>query len=232
MSKRKLAEAFNASQLDLMKALSENPEFIEIENKKIINGQNPVRINLEERLDEKKPSAIVLMRDLKGKDLDISEIADLFYTAIVVDNNFINIKMNDILEDVQSGVSKPNSAIITAVLDYTKHLKIMKNTIIDSPFINTKDLKEEFEKLGYDLSKLDKDNNSIKTLAKSAIMSKTDEDGNCKLKTTSEVVLHVLSSDCKSKLEEESMIFKSMYENLESVKVAKRNRKVRNILKR
>ena len=45
------------------------------------------------------------MRDLKEKDLDISEIADLFYRAIVIDNNFINIKMNDILEDVQSGVS-------------------------------------------------------------------------------------------------------------------------------
>lgn len=232
MSKRKLAEAFNASQLELMKALSENPEFVEVEHKKVINGQNPVRINLEERIDDKKPSAIVLMRDLKEKDLDISEIADLFYTAIVVDNNFINIKMNDILEDVQSGVSKPNGAIITAVLDYTKHLKIMKNKIIDSPFINAKDLKEEFEKLGYDLSKLDKDNNSVQTLAKSAIMSKTDEDGNCKLTTTSEVVMHVLSSDCKNKLEEESMLFKSMYESLEEVRIAKRNRKVRNILKR
>jgi hypothetical protein len=232
MSKRKLAEAFNASQLELMKALSENPEFVKVEHKKVINGQNPVRINLEERFDDKKPSAIVLMRDLKEKDLDISEIADLFYTAIVVDNNFINIKMNDILEDVQSGISKPNGAIITAVLDYTKHLKIMKNKIIDSPFINAKDLKEEFEKLGYDLSKLDKDNNSVQTLAKSAIMSKTDEDGNCKLTTTSEVVMHVLSSDCKNKLEEESMLFKSMYESLEEVRIAKRNRKVRNVLKR
>ena len=95
MSKRKLAEAFNASQLELMKALSENPDFVEVEYKKVINGQNPVRINLEERIDEKKPSAIVLMRDLKEKDLDISEIADLFYKAIVIDNNFINIKMMD-----------------------------------------------------------------------------------------------------------------------------------------
>ena len=231
MSKRKLEEAFNASQLELMKALSENPDFVEVEYKKLINGQNPVRINLEERIDDKKSSAIVLMRDLKEKSLDVPEIIDLFYTAIIVDNNFINIKINDILEDVQSGVSKPNGAIITAVIDYTKHLKIMKNKIIDSPFINPKDLKEEFEKLGYDLSRLDKDN-SVKTLAKSAIMSKTDEDGNCKLKTTSEVVMHVLSSDCKKKLEEESMLFKSMYESLEKVRIAKRNRKVRNILKK
>jgi hypothetical protein len=44
--------------------------------------------------------------------------------------------------------------------------------------------------------------------------------------------MHVLSSDCKNKLEEESMLFKSMYESLEEVRIAKRNRKVRNILKR
>ena len=33
MSKRKLVEAFNASQLEFMKALSENPDFVEVEYK-------------------------------------------------------------------------------------------------------------------------------------------------------------------------------------------------------
>lgn len=219
MKKRSLGDAFNEEDARFVKILEENPSYVELDKSIEFEGTNPVSLKFETRNDGQNPMAFIFYKKISDNELKPQDVSLMLYESIVINNRPTDIKITDLMEDIKAGKTEPHPELMSSVLDYTNVLRVLKNNVLESHLLSYSSLEAELTERGYDYKKLEKYEDTVQTLARTALMNNTKEDGSCPLKKYSHVVDHVLTTSFREKMTKESNLYKHMFEVMDKCKV-------------
>lgn len=217
MKKRSLMEALRDATDELVKALDNNPQCIEVNrNSKMGDDYYPVRVKFEERTDNTIPLQIVLEMPNFIKEPNSFDIATVIKDRILVKNQSAMPSMSQ-LSGVKPSGGKLNNEILSAVCEVESKLDIIKRKVDNGGLIYWDLMKPCFEdniqsKLGLtdgqmktismDLDRaLNSRKNQLLDLAETVIKNNLDEDGNSPLHKTKHIVDNMLSQSGIEKIE-------------------------------
>ncbi len=217
MPKMKLADSLVKSREKFVSILESAKDQWEIGERSKYG--TPVRLFYEKRNDGANPSATVLIsEDIRPEKITADDVADLLYDRIVNKNEAVSMGINFMSDDVMTGKSSINPDMIEAVLTYSEPLKKYKEKVLNSHKVNILSMESELVEKGFDDNKLFHLKDELIDLGRKALLMNTDEDGDCPLHTSKNIVDHILTTSFGEKMEKEGGSFKVMLDKLNEAK--------------
>lgn len=164
-------------------------DIIKENNDYIVDLGGFIKINFEKRNDNDNAIALVLKKE------DVS-VSNLLEKRVVEKNENIVPNITDLINNKKSGVSEVNMDLFNAVAELNKTLivykKVMSNPLVDGMFF-VDELKTEIK--GTKLTTED-----IVDIGHMALLTNTNEKGQSKLKTRSDIVEYINSKTGKDEM--------------------------------
>lgn len=215
--KKTLRDAMQESRADLIKALDENKENIEIDGSKY-NENTIIRVSFDKRTDKALPSMMVLDQPAFLGEPTTEDIADLIKNR-ALNNQSITPNINQMMPDLSSGKTVINAEVMGAALKMENTINTYRKQVSNNPHIDWMMLDNylveniidslndrgldplELRQVGYDVSdNLSQMKDQIISGAKEVMYSNTDSEGYSPIHKSKHIADNLLSESGSMKI--------------------------------
>lgn len=186
-----LKDKIDRSRSVLTSVISLTPNILE-------KSDNSIRLLFARNADpesSRNVPSLVIEHD-KGAGITPEEITDLLFARSVIDDKSISITLADLQiysQPLQKGELILNNTLVEAAADLSVSTHMYKQAITSRP-IHWLDMKENLLDKGFQARDVDAMKADIISLAQSAMLASTNENGVSPIQTTKTLVNHMLTS--------------------------------------